>query len=45
MALLYDPEVTNYRDQQAIAKMIAHEQAHMWFGNCRCEMYNESYKN
>lgn len=32
--LLYDQEATNDYDQQAIARMIAHEQAHMWFGNC-----------
>lgn len=41
MFLLYDPEVTNDKDQQAIAKMITHEQAHMWFGNCR-QMRKES---
>lgn len=34
MNLLYEPEVTNAKDQQAIAKIIGHEQAHMWFGNC-----------
>lgn len=34
MNLLYDPEATNAKDQQAIARIIGHEQAHMWFGNC-----------
>ncbi|KAG4080264.1 hypothetical protein HA402_010756 [Bradysia odoriphaga] len=44
--LLYDPEVTNDHDQQAIAKMIAHEQAHMWFGNLiTCEWWKYLWLN
>lgn len=35
MTLLYDPVESNDRDQQAITRMIAHEQTHMWFGNCK----------
>lgn len=45
-ALLYDPEATNDHDQQAIAKMIAHEQAHMWFGNLiTCEWWKYLWLN
>lgn len=44
-ALLYDPEATNDKDQQAIARIIAHEQTHMWFGNCMYEVHIVSKTN
>ncbi|KAJ6634675.1 Phosphatidylinositol 3-kinase catalytic subunit type 3 [Pseudolycoriella hygida] len=45
-ALLYDPDATNDVDQQGIAKMIGHEQAHMWFGNLiTCEWWKYLWLN
>ena len=31
--LLHDPLTTSWRQEKVIAKVIAHEMAHMWFGN------------
>lgn len=32
-ALLYNPEYSSAWNQQRIAAVVAHELAHMWFGN------------
>ena len=31
--LLHDPKTTSWRQEKVIAKVVAHEMAHMWFGN------------
>lgn len=31
--LLYDPDVPSHSHRELVAQVIAHEQAHQWFGN------------
>lgn len=33
MNILYDPENSNHFYKQRVANIVAHEVAHMWFGN------------
>lgn len=32
-ALLYDKEISSSQNKQRVATVVAHELAHMWFGN------------
>lgn len=32
-ALLYDPTISSTANKQRVATVVAHELAHMWFGN------------
>lgn len=32
-ALLYDPSISSSANKQRVAVVVAHELAHMWFGN------------
>lgn len=43
---LYDPEMTTDLQQQRIASVITHEQAHMWFGDLvTCEWWSYTWLN
>lgn len=44
--LLYDPEVVTALAQQRIAAVVAHEQAHMWFGDLvTCDWWKYAWLN
>lgn len=45
-ALLYDPDVSTDMAQQRVATVIAHEQAHMWFGDLvTCDWWKYTWLN
>ena len=45
-ALLYDPNISTAMAQQKIAAVIAHEQAHMWFGDLvTCDWWKYTWLN
>lgn len=44
--LLYDPDASTAQQQQRIVSVIAHEQAHMWFGDLiTCEWWSYTWLN
>lgn len=44
--LLYDPEASTAAQQQRIVSVIAHEQAHMWFGDLiTCDWWSYTWLN
>lgn len=44
--LLYDPDVATSLAQQRIAAVVAHEQAHMWFGDLvTCDWWKYTWLN
>lgn len=45
-ALLYDPKVSSARAKQRVGTVVAHEQAHMWFGDLvTCEWFSNLWLN
>lgn len=45
-ALLYEPTVSTSMAQQRIASVVAHEQAHMWFGDLvTCDWWSDTWLN
>jgi aminopeptidase N len=45
-ALLYDPSTTTLNSKQYIATVVAHEQAHMWFGDLvTCDWWSYTWLN
>lgn len=44
--LLYDPQVSTSQNQQRVATVVAHEQAHMWFGDLvTCDWWKFTWLN
>jgi len=44
--MLYDENVSTDLEQQRVAAIITHEQAHMWFGNLvTCEWWSYTWLN
>lgn len=45
-ALLYDPDVSSAKAQERVATVVAHEQAHMWFGDLvTCDWWEHTWLN
>lgn len=45
-ALLYDKEASTSMNQQRVASVVAHEQAHMWFGDLvTCDWWSHTWLN
>ena len=45
-AVLYEEGVSSYADQEYVVKVIAHELAHMWFGDIvTCDWWTDLWLN